>query len=139
MNAKIYCEHCWVHPHKNLNYEVLVKTMALPTGYRFTLRGMQAAYGRPLIRVRIGGQWMGDMTLYGEPEVSETAARRFVEGHLKALEQIGLFGPHLSQEAAVYGSEALALFRNALARVQGAHNDGAMIKPGHANSRRYTL
>lgn len=82
--------------------------MAPPTGYRFTSRGRQAAYGRPLIRVHIGGQWMGDVPLHGEPEMRETAARRFVEQRLKIWQNLGLFGPHLSQEAALRGSGARA-------------------------------
>ena len=144
MSAKIYCEHRWLHPHQDLHYEVSVKTMALPTGYRFTAQGMQPAYGRPLIRVHLGGQWMGDVALQGEPAMTETAARRFVERHLKVWEQVGLIGPHLSQEAAVQGSEART--RSPAARANEQHQPGGNrrgnnvpICPEHGNSLCYLL
>ena len=144
MSAKIYCEHRWLHPHKDRHYEVTVKTMALPTGYRFTAQGMQPAYGRPLIRVHLGGQWMGDVALHGEPEMAEMAARRFVERHLKIWEQVGLIGPHLSQEIALQGSEARTRFQAARADekprpVGESEGNNVPICPEHGNSLCYLL
>jgi hypothetical protein len=139
MNAKIFCEHRWVHTHEGLHYEIIVRTSAPPTGYHF-VPNIQVTYGKPFVTVLIGEEWMGDEPLRGGPEMSETAARCFVEQRLKIWQSLGLFGPHLSQEAAFQGSEALALFRNALAGVQGAHSDNVtMITSDRGNSLGYTL
>jgi hypothetical protein len=114
MNAKIYCEHHWVHPYDNLHYEVSLKTSAPATGYGFIPR-LHAIYGQPFVTVMIGGDWMGDEPLQGDPAMTEMAAWQFVDQRLKIWEGFGLFGPHLSQELSLRGSEvALALFRNAL-------------------------
>jgi hypothetical protein len=88
MNAKIYCEHHWVHPHENLNYEVIVRTMAPPGGHRFTSEGMQATHARPLIRVFIGGQCMGVGPLEGNPDITKDFARHYVERNLKSWENV---------------------------------------------------
>jgi hypothetical protein len=73
-----------------------------------------------LITVLIGGHWMGDEAFQGAPEIAETDAQQYVEQNLNAWELLRLFGPHLSQELSLQSSDALALFRNALAGVQGA-------------------
>jgi hypothetical protein len=112
MNAKIYGEHHWVHTHETLHYNLTVRTLAAPSGYR-VMPQVQAAYGKPFVTVLIGEEWMGDEPLQGDPEMTETAARHFVERRLKMWENLGLFGPYLSQELSLRGSEALALFRAA--------------------------
>jgi hypothetical protein len=141
MRAKIYCEHRWLHTHKGLPYEVTVKTMALPTGHRFTAQGLQAAYGRPLIRVHLGGHWMGDVALHGQPQMAETVARRFVERHLKIWEQVGLIGPHLSHKAALQGAEARTGFQAPRANekhrpVGESEGNQVPICPEHGNNLR---
>lgn len=101
MNAETYCEHHWVHPHENLTYEVIVRTMAAPTGHRLTSGGMQATHGGPLVRVFIGGQCMGVGPLEGNPAITKDFARHYVERNLKSWENAGSFGPHVSQQARV--------------------------------------
>lgn len=138
MNAKVYCEHRWVHTHENLHYAVTLRTSAPPTGYDFIPR-LHATYGKPFATVLIGEEWMGDEPLQGEPGMSETAARHFVEQRLNIWQRLGLFGPHLSQEVSLQGSEAVALFRNAFADVPGAHHSEVMREPEHDNGLGYPL
>ena len=100
MNAKSDCEHRWVHSHDNLNYEVIVKTMAPPTGDRLGPGAMQDACRTPLIKVFIGGKCMGVGPLEGNLDITKDFARHYVERNLKSWEHGGWFGPHVSQEAA---------------------------------------
>ena len=143
MNAKIYCEHRWVHPHENLHYAVTLRTSDPPSGYDFIPR-LHATYGKPFVTVLIGEAWMGDEPLQGEPEMSETAARHFVEQRLNIWQGLGLFGPHLSQELSWQASEALALFRAATTseqhpRVEEADGDNLTVTPAHGNGHGYVL
>ena len=133
MNAKLYCEHQWVHPYENLHYEATLKTSAPASGYGLIPR-LHAIEGQPFATVLIGGDWMGDEPLQGDPAMTEMAARRFVDQRLKIWEGFGLLGSHLSQELSLRGSEqALALFRNALAGVQKARRDEVKAEAGHGN------
>lgn len=79
MNAKIHCEHRWVHTHEDLHYEVTVRAWAASTGFRFASGGLQVTFGRPVITVLIGGHWMGDEAFEGNPEIAETDAPQYVE------------------------------------------------------------
>jgi len=73
--------------------------MAFPSGVALSLRP-EPTYGEPFITVLIGEEAMGIERLHGDPEISEAAARGYVQRNLKSWEYIGLFGPHLSQEVA---------------------------------------